>query len=85
METTEAAKALKMALQALSAPANQLIHHTCSGVQYCSRMDANRLRVYQIQISKTEYGDPPENAIAGRDNGIIKEEYFNYCTITSAK
>ena len=40
---------------------------------------------YQIQITKTENGDPLENAITERVNGIIKEEYLNYYTITSVK
>ena len=33
----------------------------------------------------TENGDTLENAIAERVNGIIKEEYLNYYTITSVK
>ena len=48
-------------------------------------MYVNRLQDYQIQISMTQNGDPLENAIAERVNGIIKEEYLNYYTITSVK
>ena len=31
----------------------------------------------------TENGDPLENAIAERVNGILKEEYLNYCEINN--
>ncbi|HEU4859477.1 MAG TPA: integrase core domain-containing protein, partial [Chitinophagaceae bacterium] len=36
-----------------------------------------------IQISMTENGDPLENPIAERINGIIKNEYLKYCSITN--
>ncbi len=85
METIESVKALNMALQALGGPASQLVHHSDRGVQYCSSMYVNRLQDYQIQISMTENGDPLENAIAERVNGIIKEEYLNYYNISSTK
>jgi len=85
METIESVKALNMALRALKGPASQLIHHSDRGVQYCSSMYVNRLQEYQIQISMTENGDPLENAIAERVNGIIKEEYLNFYNIASTK
>jgi len=85
METIESIQTLNMALRALGGPASHLIHHSDRGVQYCSSMYVNRLQDYQIQISMTENGDPLENAIAERVNGIIKEEYLNYYTITSTK
>jgi len=85
METIESVKALNMALQAIRGPQSKLIHHSDRGVQYCSSMYVNRLQDYQIQISMTENGDPLENAIAERVNGIIKEEYLNYYNITSTK
>jgi putative transposase len=42
----------------------------------------------EIRISMTENGDPLENAIAERINGIVKEEYLNHYqthTLTEAK
>ncbi len=85
METIESVQALNMALKSLGGPESQLIHHSDRGVQYCSSMYVNRLQDYQIQISMTENGDPLENAIAERVNGIIKEEYLHYYSVTSTK
>ncbi|MFD2727496.1 IS3 family transposase [Hyunsoonleella rubra] len=79
LQTSETIQALKMAL--LSLPENdqlQLIHHSDRGTQYCSYEYVKLLKTYGIQISMTEKGDPLENAIAERINGIIKEEYLNY-------
>jgi transposase InsO family protein len=55
---------------------DQLIHHSDRGVQYCSSLYVNRLRKNHIRISMTQSGDPLENAIAERVNGIIKDEYL---------
>jgi transposase InsO family protein len=68
--------ALEMALSVLTQPVKELIHHSDRGVQYCSANYVNLLQDYQIQISMTENGDPLENAIAERVNGIIKDEYL---------
>lgn len=70
--------ALKMAL--LSVPKGiNMIHHSDRGVQYCSEKYVDILNDYQIKISMTENGDPLENAIAERVNGILKGEYLeNY-------
>lgn len=85
MEAIESRKALEMALHGLKNPAPNLIHHSDRGVQYCSSIYVNRLKEYEIKISMTENGDPLENAIAERINGIIKEEYLNYYNISSTK
>lgn len=78
LEAIESLKALKMALSNVK-KGTKLIHHSDRGVQYCSYDYVNLLKDYQIQISMTENGDPLENAIAERINGIIKEEYLqNY-------
>jgi len=70
-------KALKMALSALNPELKyKLIHHSDRGIQYCSKDYVKLLQDYKIQISMTENGDPLENAIAERINGIIKEEYL---------
>lgn len=66
-------KALKMAL---SNNPNRfgLIHHSDRGVQYCCDIYVNLLQSKEIKISMTENGDPRENAIAERLNGILKQE-----------
>ncbi|MBL7808872.1 MAG: transposase, partial [Saprospiraceae bacterium] len=46
------------------------------GVQYCSDKYVKLLNRHQIQISMTENGDPRENAIAERVNGILKDEWL---------
>ena len=66
-----------MAIDSLQQPVEGLIHHSDRGVQYCSSGYVKLLRDNGIQISMTENGDPLENAIAERINGIIKEEYLN--------
>lgn len=78
LETVHSLKALEMAISSLrpSTP-NRLVHHSDRGIQYCSNEYVNLLRENQIQISMTESGDPLENPIAERVNGIIKNEYLN--------
>lgn len=73
--TSEGAlNALKMALA--SEKYNYgLIHHSDRGIQYCCNDYVNYLKGSGIAISMTENGDPYENAIAERVNGILKEEY----------
>lgn len=72
--------ALKMAVNQIKDNQNyELIHHSDRGVQYCSHDYVKILNKNNIKISMTENGDPYENAIAERINGIIKEEYlYNY-------
>jgi len=67
-------KALDMALQGRLGN-QQLIHHSDRGVQYCSFDYIRSLKEYEIGISMTENGDPYENAIAERVNGILKTEF----------
>ena len=80
LEAIESIKALQMALSALGAESHlNLIHHSDRGIQYCSHAYVKLLQDYDIKISMTENGDPLENAIAERVNGIIKGEYLeNY-------
>jgi putative transposase len=49
-----------------------LIHHSDRGTQYCSAAYVKQLG--QARISMSEAGDPLENAIAERVNGILKDE-----------
>lgn len=54
-----------------------LIHHSDRGVQYCSRNYVKVCQDYKIQLSMTEDGNPLDNAIAERINGILKQEYIS--------
>ncbi|MCK6542586.1 IS3 family transposase [bacterium] len=67
-------RALKMAL-ANRYYSHQLTHHSDRGLQYCSGLYTDYLRNHHVQISMTEHGDPYENAIAERVNGILKDEF----------
>ena len=82
LHAEQTVKALKMAFLDLnkhSKSSERLIHHSDRGVQYCSSSYVNQLKKKSIDISMTQSGDPLENAMAERVNGIIKEEYlFNY-------
>lgn len=70
-------EALKMALSNRSY--NQsIIHHSDRGSQYCSHNYIDVLLKNNIAISMTENGDPYENALAERVNGIIKTEFNLY-------
>lgn len=67
-----------------------LIHHSDRGIQYCCNDYVNYLKGAKISISMTENGDPYENAIAERVNGILKDEYDlsetfpDYCAAAEA-
>ncbi len=52
-----------------------IIHHSDRGSQYCSKNYVNLLLENNMAISMTENGDPYENALAERVNGIIKIEF----------
>lgn len=66
-------KALKMAVNDNPTITN-LIHHSDRGAQYCCDDYIKLLEKNSIKISMTENGDPLENAIAERVNGILKQE-----------
>lgn len=79
LESVETIEALKMALKQLPASlTHPLTHHSDRGVQYCSEQYVKLLQDNHIRISMTENGDPLENAIAERMNGILKEEYLKH-------
>jgi putative transposase len=71
--------ALKMALDNRGSN-EQLIHHSDRGSQYCSQQYVKLLLENNIAISMTENGDPYENALAERMNGILKSEFNLYNT-----
>lgn len=76
LEAKHAVEALRMALQGLQSPANELIHHSDRGIQYCCHEYVKILKKNKIRSSMTENGDPLENAIAERVNGILKVEWI---------
>lgn len=79
--------ALKMALKGVLEP-GRLIHHSDRGVQYCSGKYTEILKGKGIKISMGERGNPYENAVAERVNGILKEEFLleqRFRTLREAK
>lgn len=83
LEAVHTTKALQMALNNCTVISRQLIHHSDRGIQYCSNEYVSLLNENNIRISMTESGDPLENPIAERINGIIKNEYLKYYSITN--
>lgn len=75
LEAKSTVKALKKALANRCYPEANLIHHSDRGLQYCSSTYTDLLKKQGVAISMTENGDPYENAIAERVNGIIKNEF----------
>jgi len=84
LESIETLQALKMALSDLGSESHfQLIHHSDRGVQYCQYNYIKLLQDKNIKISMTETGDPLDNSIAERINGIIKDEYLTEQSIST--
>lgn len=69
--------ALNMAIEQLPKGVTNLIHHSDRGVQYCCEDYVRLLTSNNIKISMTENGDPRENPVAERVNGILKDEWLN--------
>jgi transposase InsO family protein len=65
--------ALGMALKGRTS-GEPLIHHSDRGSQYCSDGYVSLLKSSAINISMTQSGNPRDNAIAERVNGILKQE-----------
>lgn len=76
MKVSSAVVALKKALYQ-KPPDAIVIHHSDRGIQYCSTAYVNLLRQHQAMISMTHNGDPYENAVAERVNGILKTELIS--------
>jgi transposase InsO family protein len=78
LEAVHSLQALQMAVNATNFAAEpQIIHHSDRGIQYCSEEYVRLLNKHQILISMTDSGDPRENSVAERINGIIKGEYLS--------
>jgi len=76
MKVSSATVALKQALSQ-KPPETIVIHHSDRGIQYCSNEYVSLLKQNNAMISMTESGDPLENAIAERVNGILKTELIS--------
>lgn len=73
--TDSALEALDMALKQRKGK-EHLIHHSDRGTQYCASKYIATLKKHGILPSMTESGDPRENSIAERVNGILKQEFI---------
>lgn len=85
LESMETMKALKMAIDEFEGSLENLIHHSDRGIQYCSSGYISLLQKHGMIISMTEKGDPLENPIAERVNGIIKHEYLDNYQVSTLK
>ena len=86
LETTYPLEALSMAYKSIDDDtAKGLIHHSDRGCQYCSQMYVSILKSRGTQISMTQSGDPLENAVAERANGILKTEWLYRMSIPTRK
>lgn len=74
--------AMKMALREVSKP-KELIHHSDRGIQYCCQEYVELLQSNKVKISMGQAGNPYDNAIAERVNGILKNEFYLNATFTN--
>lgn len=86
LEAAGSINALTMALQN-NPRVEHMIHHSDRGVQYCCNDYVAILQNNKVKTSMTENGDPLENAIAERVNGILKDELLQevYADFTIAQ
>jgi len=75
MDAAFCVEALQSALSDRLFPQRELMHHSDRGLQYCSKKYVEKLKGSDIKISMTENGDPLENALAERMNGIFKSNF----------
>jgi transposase InsO family protein len=74
--------ALEMALKEQQPKKGELIHHSDRGVQYCCYSYVECLQSAGANISMSDKGDPYQNAIAERVNGILKSNWLGHCFTT---
>jgi putative transposase len=86
LSTDNCLSALRMALASRLTTGQPLIHHSDRGTQYCSKAYTTLLKRKGIAISMTQSGNPRDNAIAERVNGILKMELLkeSYNDISAA-
>jgi len=88
MDTAFCIVALENAITERLFPERELMHHSDRGLQYCSKKYVETLIAKDIKISMTENGDPLENALAERMNGIFKDNFAldeKFVTFESAR
>lgn len=68
--------ALEMAVKGRKDKELPLMHHSDRGLQYCADGYQRMLDRNNIKCSMTNNGDPYENAVAERINGILKQEFM---------
>jgi transposase InsO family protein len=76
LNTESSIRALKMAVKYREDNRISLIHHSDRGIQYCADSYQKVLSKNSIRCSMTNNGDPYENAVAERVNGILKQEFI---------
>ena len=63
---------------------SQFIYHSERGVKYRCRNYLKLLRSNHVKISIPEKGDPPENVVLERVNGILSAEHLSHvCNATN--
>jgi len=78
LDTEGCLNALNQAMGSLSwSELKGIIHHSDRGCQYCSKAYVKVLKAAHMKVSVTQKGDPYENALAERVNGILKAEWIN--------
>ncbi len=77
LEAKHALDALKMARRTAKMDLNGLIHHSDHGVQYCCSAYIEMLDDMSAVSSMAAKGNPYENAVAERVNGILKNEWLD--------
>ena len=76
LNTESSLIALQIAVKIRKDKGLSLIHHSDRGLQYCADDYQNMLNKHNIKCSMTNNGDPYENAVAERVNGILKQEFI---------
>ena len=74
LNTESSLNALQMAVKSRKDKGLGLIHHSDRGLQYCADDYQRVLNKNEIKCSMTNNGDPYENAVAERVNGILKQD-----------
>jgi len=86
LETDGCLNALSRAMASVCWPELRgIIHHSDKGCQYCSKAYVKVIRAAGMRVSMTQNGDPYENALAERVNGILKTEWINQEEYTDFK
>jgi transposase InsO family protein len=85
LEYAHTLKALEMAIKASGGSCKGLIHHSDRGGQYAHDTYISLLRRHGIRSSMTQSGDPRDNAMAERVNGILKQECIHLKTFKTVE